>query len=183
MVRSDPPSVTDLSNRMRLGIVVERRDSSHTWGAPQWRPIAVMPGVGPDAPPRCLREGAGWSHWLAGSLELELFRRETEGYRLNLFSNSPQVFVVVRPAEDSDGVEPFLATACPYEAQDYMDSGEETVEGVAMPEAVTAWVQAFVDRHHQDEPFVKRKQKPKTRTESAERDPFWRPPPVVRRGS
>jgi hypothetical protein len=28
-----------------------------------------------------------------------------------------------------------------------------------MPEGLIAWVQAFVERHHVDEPFVKRKRK------------------------
>ena len=54
---------------------------------------------------------------------------------------------------------PFLVTACPYEAQDYLDSGDDIVEPVAMPAAVIAFVQEYVDRHHVDEPFHKRKRK------------------------
>ena len=54
---------------------------------------------------------------------------------------------------------PFLVTACPYEAQDYLDSGDDLVEPVVMPAAVVAFVQGFIDRHHVDEPFHKRKRK------------------------
>ena len=43
----------------------------------------------------------------------------------------------MRQNDDGDvdhDVVPFLVTACPYEAQDYLDSGEDIVEPVAMPE-------------------------------------------------
>ena len=165
---------------MRLGIVVERRESRHPWGGSHWRPIAVLPGGSDDASQRRLTESPGRESWFAGNLDLELFRGETGGYRENLSSGSPTVYVVLRPSEHGDGIESFLATACPHEAQDYLDSGEETVEGVAMPVEVLAWLQAFIDRHHVDEPFVKRKQKPKKG--STEHDPFWREPPAARGG-
>ena len=38
-----------------------------------------------------------------------------------------------------------------------MDSGEDLVEAVPMPEPVLAWMQDFVGQHHVEEPFVKRK--------------------------
>jgi hypothetical protein len=50
-------------------------------------------------------------------------------------------------------------TASPFEAQDYLDAADEIVEGVTMPDGVIAWVQAFCDHHHVDEPFKKRKRK------------------------
>ena len=49
---------------------------------------------------------------------------------------------------------PFLVTASPYEAAAY---SEAIVEAVPMPDGLIAWVQDFVDRHHVDEPFEKRK--------------------------
>ena len=80
-----------------------------------------------------------------------------------------------------DGPQPFLVTASPYEAQQYQVGGDEIVEPVAMPEAVIAWVRDFVDRHHVDEPFVKRKRKgggatgDDSRPESFARRPRVRP--------
>lgn len=43
-----------------------------------------------------------------------------------------------------------------YEAQDYLESGEDLVEGVPMPQGLIARVQAPVDRHPIDEPLRKR---------------------------
>ena len=65
---------------------------------------------------------------------------------------------------------PVAATVCPYEAQDFLDSGEDLVEVVAMPEAVLARVQHYVDEHHKEEEFYKRKRKP----HSGEQEAFVR---------
>ncbi len=150
---------------LTLGIVLERRAVDNPWIDHEWRPVTVIPGMRPLSPSETwtrLREGADWVQYHAGTLNLDLFPRETEGYRLNLSQDPPRLFVVLRDGEDSDSdheVVPFLVTACPYEAQDYLDSGEELVETVAMPEGVVGFVQDYVNRHHVDEPFLKRKRK------------------------
>ena len=72
----------------------------------------------------------------------------------------PAVYVVLRETADEDAgheLEVVLATASPYEAQDYLDSGEEIVEQVPMPDGLVAWVRDFVEEHHEDEEFVKRR--------------------------
>ncbi len=148
-----------------LGVVLERRRIDNPWEDFDWRPVAVIPGAparDPEGEWRTLDEGEDWVQFHSGTLPLELFRRETEGYKFNLSNDPPRVFVVVRGGEEAEvphDVVPFLVTACPYEAQDYLDSGEDIVEGVPMPAVVLAWVQDFVDKHHVDEPFKKRKQK------------------------
>ncbi len=146
---------------MPLGVVVERREIDHPWCDHSWRPVAVIPGAPEIDDWRLIAEGEGWAHFHAATLPLELYPREAEGYRLNLSKPVPAVYVVLRPGEEAEDheVEPFLVTVCPYEAQDYLDADDDIVEGVAMPEAVIAWVQDFVDRHYRDEPFVKRKRK------------------------
>ena len=50
-----------------------------------------------------------------------------------------------------------VATASPFEAQDYADTGEELVEKVLMPEGLVAWVRDYVEAHHEDQVFVKRR--------------------------
>ncbi|MDG1240070.1 MAG: DUF3305 domain-containing protein, partial [Planktomarina sp.] len=50
-----------------------------------------------------------------------------------------------------------MATASPFEAQDYADTGEELVEKVPMPEGLVAWVRDYVEAHHEDQVFVKRR--------------------------
>jgi len=146
---------------MPLGVVIERRDIDNPWQDVAWRPIAVIANAKRQQEWRELQRGDGWVHILAATLDLDLFRSETEGYRTNLSQDTPTVFVVLRPGEDSDenGVEPFHVTACPYEAMGYHESGDEIVEGVPMPDDVVAWTQNFVDRHHVDAPFQKRKNK------------------------
>lgn len=151
--------------RLPLGVVVERRALSNRWVPHAWHPVAVIPGAGPMDPKaewKTLTSGEGWVHFHAGTLPLQLFPKETEGYRFNLSQEPPCLFVVLRTYEEGDSphdVMPFLVTACPYEAQDYLDSGDDIVERVAMPEAVVAFVQGYIDKHHVDEPFHKRKRK------------------------
>jgi len=152
------------SEKMDIGVVVERRDIDNRWADYSWHPVAVIPGAPPLENPnewRLLRSGEGWSQFLVGTLELELFRGETEGYRANL-SSQPFIYVVLAQGEEADepDVVPFLVTACPYEAESYTESGEEIVEGVPMPPEVEAWICTFVDAHHVEQPFKKRKRKP-----------------------
>ena len=146
---------------MPLGVVVERRDSQSPWQDYEWCPVAVIPGAGPVKDWRMLRAGPGWVQFHAATLELELFRKETEGYKLNLSSDPPAVYVVLRRGDEADEPElaPFCVTVSAIEAQDYLDAGDDIVEGVPIPEPVLAFVQDFIDQHHVEEPFVKRKQK------------------------
>jgi Protein of unknown function (DUF3305) len=147
---------------LRLGIVVERRQVDHPWQDHDWRPVAVLPGVAPLEDWRLIAEGPGFARYLAASLELELYPRETEGYRLNLTSAEPVVYVLLRRREAGEGheIEAFHVTVSPEEAQDYLDSDSEIVEGVPMPPLVRALVEDFVARHPSDAPFEKRQRKP-----------------------
>lgn len=187
MVEANKRSPDGGPYRVDVGVVLERRESSHPWQDYVWRPYAILPGGGPTGEWRVVDEGPGWKRYYAGRLQLELFPGETEGYRDNLNGNPPLVFVVLRPNENdrenerANGheFEPFLITACPYEAQDYLDTGEEIVEGLPMPPELLTWFRSFVERHHVDKPFIKRKQKSKKigRVE----EPFARRPVESRR--
>ncbi len=148
-----------------LGVVLERRRTDHPWQDFSWKPVAVIPGaapLNPSDPWKRLRSGQDWVQFHSGTLPLELYRRETEGYKVNLSQEPPRVFIVLRDDEEHEEgheYQPFLVTACPYEAQDYLDSGEELVETVTMPPDVVAFVKRYIDQHHVDEPFYKRKRK------------------------
>lgn len=145
-----------------FGIVVERRETDHPWQDHEWRPVAVIPGAKAVDEWKELSQGDGWIQYHVGTLNLELFRRETEGYRVNLSQTPPSIYVVMRPGEEEDDheFEPFLLTACAFEAQDYLDTGEELVEAVPMPPETAHWVEAFINEHHVEVPFKKRKRKP-----------------------
>lgn len=181
----------DKKETMPLGVVIERRRINHPWKDHSWRAVAVIPGaplLDPRGPWTLLREDEGWAQYHCGTLELELFRSDTEDYKIGLAQNPPRLFIVLRSNHDPDVAHellPFLVTAGPYEAQHYMESGEDTVEAVAMPEEVVAFVQAFVDTHHVETVFTKRRREkaPEPGESFSRRPPVDRPRGKGRSGS
>lgn len=157
--------MSDALNRietMPLGIVLERRRSTSPWAEWVWRPVSVIPGAPPvEGAWRLLREGEGWAQFHAATLPLELFRTDTEGYKLNLSQEPPRLWVVLRPDEggESGAVVPFVVTASAHECEGYQVSGMEIVETVPMPDEVIALLRDFTEQHHVDVPFVKRERK------------------------
>ncbi|MCK5445117.1 MAG: DUF3305 domain-containing protein [Rhodospirillaceae bacterium] len=159
----------ELPRSIDVGVVVERRDSSNAWADHNWAAIEVVDGWnGNDSdasnPWQVLEKGEGFKRWLAGPVRVELFKKETAGYKVNLGQPVPQVYVVLRTNDDPDThheIDLFLATVCPYEAESYAESGDEIVCGVPMVAEIAAWVGAFVDQFHVEVPFKKRKQKSK----------------------
>lgn len=146
-----------------LGVVVEWREIDNRWQSHSWRPVAVIPGAPRITHSRTLAGDTRWRRYHAATLTLELHHKETAAYRTNLSNDRPLIYVGLRNVVEGDEsdleVAPFLVTASPFEAQDYLDSSEEIIEGVPMPEGVIGLVQAFVEAHHVDEPFEKRKRK------------------------
>ncbi|MEX0343640.1 MAG: DUF3305 domain-containing protein [Rhizobiaceae bacterium] len=148
--------------RMRtlpLGIVVRRLPGVTRWAKWSWKAVSVLPGAGP-ANWQVLRKEGDAVEYHAATVTLELHRTDTEAYLTGLSEKIPSIFVILRqePANGDDiPVEVLLATASPYEAQDYADSGEDIVEKVAMPSGLIAWIKAFIDEHHEPEEFVKRR--------------------------
>ncbi|MXW87356.1 MAG: DUF3305 domain-containing protein [Boseongicola sp. SB0673_bin_14] len=141
-----------------LGVVLRRAPGVTRWKKWSWKAVAVLPGAG-TANWREMRRQGDWVEYHAATVSLDLHGAETEAYKNALSDSPPSVFVVLRPEEDSGTDRPsvLLVTASPYEAQDYADSGEEIVEKVPMPPGLVAWVRDFVEEHHVEEEFVKRK--------------------------
>lgn len=150
---------------MPVSVVLERRASKSQWVDFIWEPIGVLPRVALP-PGAVMAEGEGFVQFHGGSLDLELFRGETEGYLNNLSQTPPLVYVVLRKDDEAAGADnlaglefkPFLVTVCPYEGNGYIKGNDDLViEGVPMPLAIMAWVQEFVAAHHIEVPFQKRK--------------------------
>ncbi|MGF1551845.1 MAG: DUF3305 domain-containing protein [Paracoccaceae bacterium] len=154
------PVVSERYESVGAGVVVRRQPGVTRWQAWVWRPVAVLPGAAP-ADWRLLRGEGAVRDYHAATLPLTLWRSDTPAYRVALAAEPPSLWVVCRPNEGQGPAEfpllPFLVTASPFEAQDYADSGEETVEPLPMPAAVIGWVSAFVERHHVEEDFKKRR--------------------------
>ena len=143
---------------IQVGVVIAREDIDSEWEDHIWRPVGVLPGARAMDDWTELRRGEGWVHYYARTIALELHRKETESYKYNLEGREPVLFVILN--DDDEGEFPYdvhLVTASPYEAADYLDSGEQIVEPVEMPEPVFAFVSQFVDEHHAEEKFKKRK--------------------------
>ncbi len=163
---------------LSMGLVVERRPSTHRWLRESWRPVAAYLVSGsPAADWTVLREAEGVVRYHAGTLPLTLHRSDTEPLRLNLMQEQPALFAVLRP--EPGGEFPYRAhaiTASPYDAQDFDDTGEDLIEKLPMPEAVAAFVQAFVELHHEDEPFRKRRRdRLDTEEQKFGKQPIFRP--------
>ncbi|WP_121022203.1 DUF3305 domain-containing protein [Litoreibacter meonggei] len=148
---------------MSLGIVIRRVPGVTRWATHVWKAVAVLPGAG-DADWKELRRDNDTIEYHAATLPLELFRTDTEAYLHGLSTKVPSIYVVMREAAGDHPLDIVLATASPYEAQDYADTGEELVEKVPMPEGLIAWIRDYVELHHEDEVFIKRKRN-KTRVD------------------
>lgn len=147
-----------------LGVVLERRKIDHPWKEYVWQAVGVFAGAAaldPRGEWRLLRRDEERERYHAGTLPLDLYRSETEGYKLNLSQKPPRVFVIVRYCEGGKPheLQPFKVTACPYEAEEYLDGGDDLVEAVAMPDAVLGLVRDFIAEHHVEQAFQKRKRK------------------------
>lgn len=141
---------------MPLGIVIRRVPGVTLWTRHVWRAVAVLPGAAEASWKELRREGET-VEFHAGTVPLELHRTDTEAYLHGLSAKVPAIYVVMRESAGDHPLDIVLATASPYEAQDYADTGEELVEKVPMPEGLIAWIRDFTDRHHEDEVFIKRR--------------------------
>jgi uncharacterized protein DUF3305 len=144
---------------MPVGVVVRKTPGVTRWAKWNWKAVGVLPGAGPANWVEMRREGDAIEYH-AGTLDLELFRSETEAYVEALSCETPMLYVVLQNAgcnADLSDIDLLLVTASPFEAQDYADCGEELVERVVMPAPVVAWVSDFVATHHEHKVFIKRK--------------------------
>lgn len=142
---------------MPLGVVIRRMPGVTRWATHVWKAVAVLPGAGPADWKELRRDGAT-VEFHAATPKLELFRTDTEAYLHGLSAKVPAIYVVMRETASAQRpLDIVLVTASPYEAQDYADTGEELVEKVPMTEGLIAWVRAFIELHHEDEVFIKRR--------------------------
>ncbi len=142
---------------MPLGVVIRRSPGVTPWARWCWRAVAVLPGAGTADWTELRREGETVEYHAATPI-LTLWAAEAEAYLANLSDRVPSIYVVLRDeAPDDAPFEVVLATASPYEGQDYADNGEDIVEKVAMPAGLIAWVRDFAQKHRADQAFVKRR--------------------------
>lgn len=148
-----------------LCVVLARKNIQSVWSDYIWEPV----GVALDAPNgvngKVREKGDGWIHFFMECEPLELHRKDAPAYNENLLQeNGGSLWVVLGEEDDVEEPLPYyvqLVTASPYEAQDYLDSGELIVEVVEMPQLLKAFIKDYVERCPGEEKFIKRKQKRK----------------------
>lgn len=165
---------------MPIGVIVEKRKANSRWLDAVWKPVEVIAGRPGTADWTELPAGGDAELFYAGTATLELHRKDAEAYHVNLQSRQPVVYVVLEQASGGPArLRLARVSAAPYEAENYLVSGSELVEGVPMPDVVRAFVEEFAKAHFTPEPFYKRKRdKPK----AIERQVFGKDPIYERTG-
>ncbi len=147
------------STSLMVGVVLAREVIDHPWQDHRWRPVDILVGMPDKEVGALLGSGQDYQHFFAGTFEIEMHRKETSAYLVNLENNPPAVYVVASESEDEDTPLPFvvrLVTVSPFEAQDFLDTGEDIVEAIPMSPSLIAWVERFIAEHHEEEVFIKR---------------------------
>ena len=132
-----------------LAVVMERRAARSRWADVVWQPVSVLETAEPSGAPRRLVKEGDYEQWLHSGFALEIHRDETEGYYMNVSSDSPRVFVAWRM--EGDAALPLQVTASYDEGGRWLDGGN-SVDSVAMPAAILAWVGDYVEKNYRPEP-------------------------------
>jgi hypothetical protein len=144
------------SQRIEVGVVVERRKATSQWAEVLWCPVSVLAGSPDAAPWTPLAKEGDTVTYFAGPAEIALHRSEAENYRRNLLSGAPMVWVALH----ATGCEPPYViggvTADPAEGEGWTEPGQAIVEAVAMPETLREEISAFIARYPAQTGFVKR---------------------------
>lgn len=144
---------------LHVGAVVRQSPGVTRWARHIWKPVAVIPGAPEAFWKELVREGDVVDYH-AGTVTMELFRADVEGYLVSLNMAVPSVWVVMDKDQTSQSPSGWVVsavTASAHEALDALDSGESIVESVPIPESLAAWIKEFVDMHYVEEPFKKRR--------------------------
>lgn len=144
---------------LKIGAVIRRSPGVTRWASETWKPVAVIPGAPEAFWNELVRDGEVVDYH-AGTVAMELFRADVEGYLVSLNMAVPSVWVILD--RDQSGRSPSgwvvsAVTASAHEALDSLDSGESIVEAVPIPESLAAWIKEFIDMHYVEEPFKKRR--------------------------
>jgi len=145
-----------------LGVVVAKERITNPWQEYRWRPVKVLFEAPPTDCWRELSRKSGAIHYHAATLDLTLHRKETAAYSVNLANGEPSIYVVMRDDPDLTDVAPFevhLITASPFEAQSHGDLGFDHIE------ALVRIVADFIETHHVEQKFYKRKRDPASRAQ------------------
>jgi hypothetical protein len=147
-----------MAHAMReVGVVVRRRALDNPWVDHAWSPVMLLEQVPATPTWSVISSEDGTTLYYAGSAVIDLFSADTANYRDNLMDGAPRVWVALRQQGGGAELELTKVTADPTEGEALFESGVDVIGTVPMPQDVAAWVAAFVDEHHVERVFQKRK--------------------------
>ncbi|ABR64249.1 DUF3305 domain-containing protein [Sinorhizobium medicae] len=141
----------------KVGVIVERRDLDSPWADHSWVPVAALAGTPAATPWTVLEQTTRLTRYYAGTSEIEFFGTDTTMYRENLRSQRPSLWIALRLTDAAPGILVHLVTADPAEAEALTETNTDIIEAVAMPIEIQERLAAFVEAHHVERAFVKRK--------------------------
>jgi hypothetical protein len=156
---------------IEVGVVVERRKLKSPWAEFSWHPVAILPTAPAAAPWTVLEQSPETIRFYAGSSGLEFFSSDTTGYRENLASGAPQLWVALREIEAPPGISLLRVTADPAEGESLTEPGTDIVEQLPMPPSIVEHLSRFVAMHHVERVFMKRQRDRADPEALAHRDP------------
>ena len=139
-----------------VAVVMQRRAVQNRWIDCVWEPWSVLP-TQEQGEARLLVDQEGVTQRLHPGFALQLHRDEAEGYYLNVSGPAPSVFVLWRM--DGEQGLPLDVTVSSEEAGRWLDGGH-SVDRVAMPPEIFAWVGDYVEHNYRPEP--KKRIKPRS---------------------
>jgi hypothetical protein len=140
-----------------VGVVVERRVLDNPWVDHAWVPVAVLAGAPVATPWTILEQTVRLVRYYAGTFEVEFFGTDTTMYRENLRSGQPSLWIALRQTAAPPGIAVQLVTADSSEAEAMTGTNSDIIDVVPMPAEIQHKLAAFVEAHHVEHPFVKRK--------------------------
>jgi Protein of unknown function (DUF3305) len=143
--------------RIPVGVVIERCKAQSPWIDYVWRPVAVLPGEPAAAPWTELAADGETTTFYGGAASVDLYRSETTYYRDNLRTETPLLWVALRPTGTEPPYQVLIVTANPAEGESLTEPATDLVDTVPMPDPIREAVAAFVAEHHVEQVFVKRK--------------------------
>jgi len=138
-----------------VAILAERRPGVTIWQDHVWRALAVLEEAPPLPAWTKLREEAGREVYFAGTAAVMLHRTDTPNYKDNLEAAEPLVWVVMRAMGEGMAIQ--AVTVDPGEAEIYTEGPSDLVEALPMPHGLRAILASFVQAHHVERDFHKRK--------------------------
>lgn len=140
----------------RLGVIGASFPPVSRWASRVAQPTAVMMDLPPLSIGSVMSERNGVQTIYMGDHALVLHSNETGHYIDNLRALKPSVWVAL-----DDGVVRIL-TVDPYEGEALAGDPERVVEALLMPPRLVAKIERFVEEHHVEQVFHKRKRVPAT---------------------